>query len=101
MRLKAGGAAAHAAVAADGSPAVSAADFVGRNSFYCRIAAVSPRHSILLLHYSLSSSCRGGKDAPRTAGEGARSIYAMIVGDGRLIGSGKFYDASGSETSWD
>jgi len=44
--------------------------------------------------------CRGGKDAPRSAGEGAASIYRLIVSSADAIGTGHVYSAAGRRVDW-
>lgn len=42
----------------------------------------------------------GGETAPRSAAEGARSIYALLCGDEEVIGTGRFYDCRGKVREW-
>lgn len=46
------------------------------------------------------STAMGGPGAPRTAVQGAQSLFALVHGHPQAIGTGQFYSHDGKQTSW-
>ena len=46
------------------------------------------------------SPCRGGPRAPRTPADGARTIYAALVADPALTGTGNLINRDGKVVEW-